>query len=106
MDKDLFENDDGIECDEVHTNIEAAVHTEGENNDKIDDEDFGTMDWKRYPGERARGILDYWRTIMNDKPHSVPSFLNAAKLVAVAQPSSAAAEPVFFSADFYSACCW
>ena len=37
---------------------------------------------------------------MNEKPHSVPFFLKAAKLVAVAQPSSAVAERVFSQLTF------
>ena len=66
---DLFENVDGMEGDEVYTNIEAAVHAAGENNDNIDDEDFRIVDWKQDPGERATRIWDYWRTIINEKPH-------------------------------------
>ena len=37
---------------------------------------------------------------MNEKPHSVPYFLKAEKLVAVLQPSSAAAEHVFSQLTF------
>ena len=70
----MFENVDGMDGDVVYTNIEAAVRAAGENNDNIYDEDFRIMDWKQDPGERARRIWDFWRTIMNDKPHSVPFF--------------------------------
>ena len=37
---------------------------------------------------------------MNEKPHSVPFPLNVAKLVAVAQSSSAAAERIFSQLTF------
>ena len=37
---------------------------------------------------------------MNEKPHPVPFFLKAAKLVDVAQPSSAAADRVFSQLSF------
>jgi len=58
-----------MDGDVVYTSIEAAVRAAGENNDNIYDEDFRIMDWKQDSGERARRIWDFWRTIMNDKPH-------------------------------------
>ena len=40
-------NIDGMEGDEVYTNIEAAVFPVGEVDDSINDKDFRIMDWKQ-----------------------------------------------------------
>ena len=78
--------------------IAGAVKQQGD----VGEDDFRyARNWEDDPGERARRIYEWWRSLMNITGKSaLPRFCHALRIVVLNQPSSAATERVFSQLNF------
>ena len=85
---------------DVNNQLPDDIEGELREGGNIDRVDITAKNWKDDPGERARRIYEWWRMIMNDKIVKLRHFSEAARIVCLIQPSSAAAERVFSQLTF------
>lgn len=94
------EGGDEYDFQSAFGSIEEVVKGAGENDSGIG-ESFTSSDWKQDVGERSRRIYEWWRTVMNERRcDGIRCFVEAVKLVAVCQVSSASVERVFGQLTF------
>ena len=95
-----YENENNGTNHELPRDIQQEILFVDEANQKLANDDFRKMEWKKDAGERSRRIYEWWRKAMTHFKNKIPKFTEALIIIVTVQPSSAASERVFSQLNF------
>ena len=77
-----YENENNGTNHELPRDIQQEILFVDEANQKLANDDFRKVEWKKDAGERSRRIYEWWRKAMTHFKNKIPKFTEAPIIIA------------------------